>query len=60
MSLELHRCANRWTKFGPCWRVQKLVSRGVERDGAHDQRRSVAEPGKFRGAPAAVMYGRAS
>lgn len=25
MSVELHRCANRWTKFGPCWRVQKAL-----------------------------------
>ncbi len=25
MSVKLHRCANRWTKFGPCWRVQKAL-----------------------------------
>jgi hypothetical protein len=25
MTVELHRCANQWTKFGPCWRVQKAL-----------------------------------
>jgi hypothetical protein len=25
MAVKLHRCANRWTKFGPCWRVQKAL-----------------------------------
>ena len=25
MAVELHRCANRWTRFGPCWRVQKAL-----------------------------------
>jgi hypothetical protein len=25
MTVELHRCANRWAKFGPCWRVQKAL-----------------------------------
>jgi hypothetical protein len=23
--VRLHRCANRVTKFGPCWRVQKAL-----------------------------------
>jgi hypothetical protein len=23
--VKLHRCANRWTRFGPCWRVQKAL-----------------------------------
>ncbi len=25
MPVELHRCANTWMKFGPCWRVQKAL-----------------------------------
>ncbi|MDX6477406.1 MAG: hypothetical protein QOH95_2917 [Gaiellaceae bacterium] len=25
MTVELHRCANRWTRFGPCWRVQRAL-----------------------------------
>jgi hypothetical protein len=25
MTIELHRCANQWTKFGPCWSVQKAL-----------------------------------
>jgi hypothetical protein len=25
MTVELHRCANRLTRFGPCWRVQKAL-----------------------------------
>ena len=30
MAVRLHRCANRWKKSGPCWRVQKaLDDRGI-------------------------------
>jgi hypothetical protein len=25
MAVKLYRCANLWTKFGPCWRVQKAL-----------------------------------
>jgi hypothetical protein len=25
MTVELHRCANVWLKFGPCWRVQQAL-----------------------------------
>jgi len=25
LAVKLHRCANRWTKFGPCWKVQKAL-----------------------------------
>jgi hypothetical protein len=25
MTVELHRCANRWSKFGPCSRAQRAL-----------------------------------
>ena len=25
MAVKLHRCGNRWAKFGPCWKVQKAL-----------------------------------
>jgi hypothetical protein len=26
MAVKLHRCGNLWTRFGPCWRVQKALN----------------------------------
>jgi hypothetical protein len=25
LAVKLHRCANTWVRFGPCWRVQKAL-----------------------------------
>jgi hypothetical protein len=26
MAVKLHRCGNRWTRLGPCWRVQRALN----------------------------------